>query len=73
MRYPLIPGTRGVGLRGGRFRVLRGLYFTSHPVTLRLRGVRFCKDVAVSGTVVWHRTQRPGARDDRVTARRTCG
>jgi hypothetical protein len=55
-RYPLIPGTKGVGLRGGRFSVLRGLYLTSRPVTLALRGVRFCSDVAVSGKVVWSRT-----------------
>jgi pimeloyl-ACP methyl ester carboxylesterase len=54
-RYPLTPGTKGVGLRGGHFTVLRGLYLTSRPVTLRLRGVRFCRDVAVSGKVVWHR------------------
>ena len=54
-RYPLTPGTKGVGLRGGHFTVLRGAYLTSRPVTLRLRGVRFCKDVAVSGKVVWHR------------------
>jgi hypothetical protein len=54
-RYPLTPGTKGVGLRGGHFTVLRGAYLSSRPVTLRLRGVRFCKDVAVSGKVVWHR------------------
>jgi len=54
-RYPLTPGTEGVGLRGGHFTVLQGLYLTSKPVTLRLRGVRFCRDVAVSGKVVWHR------------------
>ncbi|HET6172107.1 MAG TPA: alpha/beta fold hydrolase [Gaiellales bacterium] len=54
-RYGLVPGTRGTGLRGGHFTVLRGLYLTSHPVTLRLHGVRFCRDVAVSGKVVWHR------------------
>jgi pimeloyl-ACP methyl ester carboxylesterase len=55
-RYPLIPADKGVGLRGGHFTVLHGLYLTSHPVTLRLRGVRFCRDIAVSGRVVWHRT-----------------
>jgi hypothetical protein len=54
-RYPLVPGTLGVGLRGGSFTV-RGLYLTSHPVTLRLRAARFCRDVPVSGTVVWHRS-----------------
>ena len=54
-RYPLIPATRGAGLRGGSF-TARGLYLASRPVTFRLRGVRFCRDVAVSGSVVWHRT-----------------
>jgi pimeloyl-ACP methyl ester carboxylesterase len=53
-RYPLLPGTIGVGLRGGHFRA-RGAYLSSRPVTLRLRSVRFCADVAVSGTVLWHR------------------
>jgi pimeloyl-ACP methyl ester carboxylesterase len=54
-RYNLIPETRGVGLRGGHFTV-RGLYLESHPVSFRLSGVRFCSDVAVSGTARWHRT-----------------
>ena len=53
-RYPLIPGTTGAGLRGGRFSA-RGDYFASGPLTLRLKGLRFCADVAVSGTAVWHR------------------
>ncbi len=57
-RYPLIPDATGAGLRGGRFSA-RGEYLSSRPMTLRLRGVRFCADVAVSGTVVWHR--RTGA------------
>jgi pimeloyl-ACP methyl ester carboxylesterase len=54
-RYNLIPATRGVGLRGGHFTV-RGLYLESRPVSFRLSGVRFCSDVAVSGTARWHRT-----------------
>jgi pimeloyl-ACP methyl ester carboxylesterase len=53
-RYPILPGSRGVGLRGGQFSA-RGAYLSNRPVTLRLDGVRFCTDVAVSGTVVWHR------------------
>ena len=57
-RYPLIPEATGAGLRGGRFSA-RGAYLSSRPVTLRLRGVRFCADVAVSGKVLWHR--RSGA------------
>ena len=54
-RYPIIPGTRGAGLRGGSF-TARGAYLTSRPLTLRLRGVRFCSDVPVSGSVLWHRS-----------------
>ena len=53
-RYPLIPAGAGVGLRGGHFSA-RGAYLSSRPLTLRLRGVRFCADVPVSGTVLWHR------------------
>jgi hypothetical protein len=55
-RYPLLPGTRGVGLRGGRFAVRSGAYLDHGPVKLRLKGVRFCADVAVSGLVTWLRT-----------------
>jgi pimeloyl-ACP methyl ester carboxylesterase len=72
-RYELLPGTRGMGLRGGRFSA-RGSYLTSHPLTLRLRGVRFCADVAVSGTALWHRTSgrvRAGIRFGRTRARLT--
>ncbi len=54
-RYNLIPGSRGVGLRGGHFTV-RGLYLESHPVHVRLSGARFCADVPVSGDATWHRT-----------------
>lgn len=54
-RYPIIPGTTGVGLRGGTFRA-RGAYLSNETVTLRLAGVRFCADVSVSGTVRWQRT-----------------
>jgi hypothetical protein len=53
-RYPLLPGTTGVGLRGGHFSA-RGAYLSNRPLELRLRGVRFCADVPVSGTVLWHR------------------
>ncbi len=54
-RYPILPGSTGVGLRGGHF-AARGDYLGHGPVTLRLHGVRFCSDVPVSGTVTWHRT-----------------
>ena len=54
-RYPLIPATSGVGLRGGHFSA-RGAYLSSRPLELRLRGVRFCADVPVTGRVVWHRS-----------------
>ena len=65
-RYPLLPGTAGVGLRGGHFSVRHGAYLDHGPVTLRLRGVRFCADVAG----LRHRDvaphERPGARSDRL-------
>ena len=54
-RYPVIPDSSGAGLRGGRF-TATGAYLDHGPVTLRLKGVRFCADVAVSGRVVWQRT-----------------
>jgi pimeloyl-ACP methyl ester carboxylesterase len=54
-RYPLLPGTIGVGLRGGSFSA-RGDYFANGPLNVRLKGLRFCSDVPVSGTAIWHRS-----------------
>ena len=70
-RYPLLPGARGAGLRGGSFRVVRGAYLTNRPVTLRLRRVRFCGDVAVSGRSCGSARAAACARRS-PTARRTC-
>ena len=57
-------GSKGHGLRGGAF-TAAGDYLAYTPVRLRLRGVRFIDDLAVSGRVVWDR------RASRVTARLT--
>ena len=62
-RYQLMSGLRGHGLRGGRFFDVGGSYYSFRPVRLRLRGVRFVSDLAVSGTVEWDR------RAGRVTGR----
>ena len=40
----------GFGLYGGTW-----TYSGDHTVTLHLKGVRLAKDLAVSGTIVWHR------------------
>jgi pimeloyl-ACP methyl ester carboxylesterase len=61
-RWWLMSGSRGHGLRGGSFSAA-GDYLAHTPVRLRLRGVRFVDDLAVSGQVVWDR------RASRVTAR----
>ena len=49
--------THGVGLRGGTFTVNGGLSFwRPDPVVVwKLRKVRWVRDVAVSGTMRWHR------------------
>jgi pimeloyl-ACP methyl ester carboxylesterase len=61
-RWWLMSGSKGHGLRGGAF-TAAGDYLAYTPVRLRLRGVRFIDDLAVSGRVVWDR------RASRVTAR----
>jgi len=53
-RWWLISGTRGRGLRGGRF-TASGPYYSYAPVRFRLRGARFVRDVAVTGTATWDR------------------
>jgi pimeloyl-ACP methyl ester carboxylesterase len=53
-RWWLMSGSRGHGLRGGSF-VASGDYLAYAPIRLRLRGVRFVPDLAVSGTVRWDR------------------
>jgi pimeloyl-ACP methyl ester carboxylesterase len=53
-RWQSMLGTRGAGLRGGRFTV-EG----DEQVTFRLDGVQLVEDVAASGTVRWNR--RTGA------------
>ena len=53
-RWWLMYGLRGHGLRGGTFRT-GGEYYGTDPVTFRLRGVRFTRDLAVSGRAAWDR------------------
>ena len=48
-RWWYLPGSKGTGLRGGRFTV-RG----DPVVHLRLRGVRFVADATVDGTATWN-------------------
>ncbi len=49
-------GTRGVGLQGGRFSVHGGWFGAADPVVRwHLHRVRWVTDVAVSGTMTWHR------------------
>jgi pimeloyl-ACP methyl ester carboxylesterase len=75
-RWWLMYGSRGHGLRGGRF-VASGDYLSYEPLRLRLRGVRFVRDLAVSGLAEWDRrrlvvTARlrlSGARDGRLRLR----
>ena len=53
-RWWLMYGSKGHGLRGGTF-TASGEYLAYTPIRLRLRGVRFARDLAVSGTVDWNR------------------
>jgi len=49
-------GTEGVGLQGGRFTVRGGWFGSAHPVVRwQLHKVRWVTDVALSGTMTWHR------------------
>jgi pimeloyl-ACP methyl ester carboxylesterase len=53
-RWWLMSGSKGHGLRGGRFAAV-GAYLAYHPLRLRLHRARFVGDLAVSGTVEWDR------------------
>jgi len=53
--WNLMYGTVGHGLRGGTFTVKGGYLTYASPLVLTLDRVRFVDDVAVSGTVTWHR------------------
>lgn len=53
-RWWLMYGSKGHGLRGGTF-TASGEYLAYRPIRLRLRGVRFVRDLAVSGVVTWDR------------------
>jgi hypothetical protein len=49
-------GHTGVGLLGGHFTTYGGSFTQPHPVVnWQLDGVRWVKDVAVTGTMHWHR------------------
>jgi hypothetical protein len=53
--YELYPRD-GVGLQGGRWSYRGGAFTAAHPVAVyTLHRVRWVRDVAVSGTMRWHR------------------
>jgi pimeloyl-ACP methyl ester carboxylesterase len=54
-RWWLMYGSSGHGLRGGSFEA-SGEYLSYEPIVLRMKGVRFVGDLAVSGVVVWDRS-----------------
>ena len=61
-RWGLMYGTRGRGLRGGRFEVAGG-YYAHTPIRFRFERARFVGDLAVSGAAAWdRRAQRVRAR-----------
>ncbi len=55
-RWLSMYGNHGVGLRGGHFSVRGGGFRQTDPVvTWHLKRVRWVRDVAVTGTMTWHR------------------
>jgi pimeloyl-ACP methyl ester carboxylesterase len=65
-RWLTMAGGEGVGLQGGRFTTTGGAFTSDRPVARwRLSRVRWVGDVAVSGTMTWHR--RTGMVRARVT------
>lgn len=63
-RWLVMAGYEGVGLNGGSFVTSGGGFLATPPVARwRLDGVRWVRDVAVDGTMAWHR------RSGLVTAR----
>ena len=62
-------GGRGVGLRGGSYRIRGPFLSFSSPLVLTFRGTRFVSDVAVSGEVTWRRRAAMATGRLRVEAR----
>ena len=69
-RWWLMYGVRGHGLRGGTFRA-GGDYYGTGPVTFRLRGLRFTRDLAVGGRAAWDREARRMSARVRLSGART--
>jgi pimeloyl-ACP methyl ester carboxylesterase len=67
-RFYEIYGHTDVGLQGGHWRYRGGAFTKSHPVAVyTLHKVRWVKDVAVSGTMRWHRKSGVVEANVRVT------
>jgi hypothetical protein len=64
-RWWVMSGSRGGGLRGGRF-TASGAYYSYAPIRLHLQRVRFVRDVPVSGDAAWDRRARRYAARVRV-------
>ena len=68
-RYWLMYGSKGHGLRGGRFTV-RGAYLSLAPLRFSFDGARFTRDLAVDGRATWDRRARGVAARLRLTGAR---
>ncbi len=69
-RWWLMYGTKGHGLRGGRFTTGGAAYYSYGPLTLDLNKVRYANDLAVSGEAVWDRGEERYSADLRVSGAR---
>jgi pimeloyl-ACP methyl ester carboxylesterase len=66
-RWLTMSGKHGVGLQGGRFSTVGGAFTSDRPVVRwQLSGVRWVRDVAVTGAMTWNR--RSGMVRAQVTA-----
>jgi pimeloyl-ACP methyl ester carboxylesterase len=70
-RWWLMYGTKGHGLRGGTFTVGGADYYSYGSVRLKLKKVRYAKDLAVSGEAVWDRREQSYGATLRLAGKRS--
>ena len=69
-RWWLMYGTKGHGLRGGRFTAGGAAYYSYGPVRLELKRVRYAADLAASGVAIWDRRGQRYSATLRLSGRR---
>jgi pimeloyl-ACP methyl ester carboxylesterase len=69
-RWWLMYGSKGHGLRGGRFTAAGAAYYSYGPVRLELKRVRYAADLAASGVALWDRRRQRYSATLRLSGKR---